>query len=392
MNLEQYVMEAPRIKIDDGPCGLEWVKLRSWPNIGEQEIPSLIAADFFCGCGGLTLGVWEACRVQRRKLDIRSAIDVSIDALEVFRRNFESGEKIARHADITNLLPGNFGDPPLESEESMREEIGGLDLILAGPPCQGHSDLNNSTRRRDPRNALYLKVIRAIELFRPRAALIENVATIKHDKYGVVEKSKRFLHELGYAVSSLIVDASSIGLPQRRKRHLLLAVHEVEFDVGECFGPRSHGSVTLADYLSGLEDEPDEMSGLYHTPARMSTNNRERVAYLFDNDLYDLPNELRPPCHKKPHSYVSMYGRMRWDQPAQTITSGFGSMGQGRFIHPLRERTITPHEAARIQGFPDFYDFSVVKKRTALQEMIGNAVPPRMVALVIASLIENKIL
>ena len=71
-----------------------------------------------------------------------------------------------------------------------------------------------------------------------------------------------------------------------------------------------------------------------------------------------------------------MYGRMYWDRLAQTITSGFGSMGQGRFVHPRRRRTITAHEAARLQGFPDFFDFTSVNKITALREMIGNAVPP----------------
>ena len=87
-----------------------------------------------------------------------------------------------------------------------------------------------------------------------------------------------------------------------------------------------------------------------------------------------------------------MYGRMYWERPAQTITSGFGSMGQGRFVHPLRPRVLTPHEAARLQGFPDFFSFSMVNKLTALRKMIGNAVPPRIVAIVVDSLITNGIL
>ena len=73
-----------------------------------------------------------------------------------------------------------------------------------------------------------------------------------------------------------------------------------------------------------------------------------------------------------------MYGRLRWDRPAQTVTSGFGSMGQGRYVHPLRPRTLTPHEAARLQFLPDYVDFSRVAKRTALATMIGNVAPPRL--------------
>jgi DNA (cytosine-5)-methyltransferase 1 len=73
-----------------------------------------------------------------------------------------------------------------------------------------------------------------------------------------------------------------------------------------------------------------------------------------------------------------VYGRMRPDVPAPTITSGFGSTGQGRFVHPLEPRTLTPREAARLQGFPDWFSFSAVDGRRALQEMIGNAVPSRL--------------
>ena len=71
-----------------------------------------------------------------------------------------------------------------------------------------------------------------------------------------------------------------------------------------------------------------------------------------------------------------MYGRLWWDQPAQTITTGFGSMGQGRYVHPTRRRTITPHEAARLQTIPDYVQLGVDEQRSAWADMIGNAVPP----------------
>lgn len=71
-----------------------------------------------------------------------------------------------------------------------------------------------------------------------------------------------------------------------------------------------------------------------------------------------------------------MYGRLQWEKPAQTLTTGFGSMGQGRYVHPSQERTITPHEAARLQTFPDFFGFSAANTRSAWARMIGNAVPP----------------
>jgi DNA (cytosine-5)-methyltransferase 1 len=105
-----------------------------------------------------------------------------------------------------------------------------------------------------------------------------------------------------------------------------------------------------------------------------------RARWLQEHEAFDLPNRLRPPCHKnKPnHRYKSMYGRLQWDKPTQTITTGFGSPGQGRYFHPTQLRTLTPHEAARIQFFPDWYDFSAATTRASLAESIGNAVPAKL--------------
>ncbi|MFT3733714.1 MAG: DNA cytosine methyltransferase [Rhodocyclaceae bacterium] len=144
----------------------------------------------------------------------------------------------------------------------------------------------------------------------------------------------------------------------------------------------------LSRFIGDLSNEEDHSVEIFRTPSKMSQANSERVNILFSKNIYDLPNQFRPACHRdKSHSYVSVYGRLRWDQPAQTITSGFGSMGQGRYIHPERKRTITPHEAARIQGFPDFFDFSEIKHRTSLQEIIANAVPPPIIAEILSHLL-----
>src|SRR5262249_41674785 len=121
--------------------------------------------------------------------------------------------------------------------------------------------------------------------------------------------------------------------------------------------------------------------GVLDAPSVQSAENEARLRWLLENDEYDLPNYLRPRCHQSDHSYKSMYGRLRWDEPAQTITSGFGSPGQGRYGHPSRARTITPREAARLQFLPDFFCLDGPKgkpKRTQLGVMIGNAVPPKL--------------
>jgi DNA mismatch endonuclease Vsr len=110
--------------------------------------------------------------------------------------------------------------------------------------------------------------------------------------------------------------------------------------------------------------------------AKPTATNLERMQWLIDNDEYDLPNPMRPACHHDEHTYNAMYGRLAWGDPAPTITTGFGSMGQGRFVHPASARTLTPHEAARLQTLPDFFDLDESKGRGAWATVIGNAVPP----------------
>jgi len=100
-----------------------------------------------------------------------------------------------------------------------------------------------------------------------------------------------------------------------------------------------------------------DSGGIMDTSPNLTPVNLDRINYLFDKDIHDLPDEQRPDCHKNGTTYTAVYGRMHWDRAAQTITTGFGTPGQGRYIHPTRRRLITPHEAARIQGFPDWFDF-----------------------------------
>jgi DNA (cytosine-5)-methyltransferase 1 len=148
----------------------------------------------------------------------------------------------------------------------------------------------------------------------------------------------------------------------------------------------------------GINDLMDvEGTTTFDTPARHQIQNLERIAWLFGEgwesweveqfntsgnpdkpEAHNLPNHRRPKCHQNGHNYPAVYGRMFSSLPSPTITTGFGSTGQGRFVHPHKQRSLTPHEAARVQGFPDFFDFSTETGRVSLQTLIGNAVPPMM--------------
>jgi DNA (cytosine-5)-methyltransferase 1 len=335
------------------------------------------------------LGAVEAARSRGKAAEIVLAVDKDADALAVYERNLLAANSKARNGDLASLfaLPGRTFTA---AEKALRTEIGRLDILVAGPPCQGHSDLNNQTRRQDPRNQLYSCVVRAVEVFRPTAILIENVPSVVHDRGNVVSESVKNLERWGYHVSSCVVDTADIGLAQRRRRHVLVASSRREFDATKALAAHSIlSAVPISKYLSDILEEADESMEVFYSSSKMQPQNEKRVRWLFEHDEFNLPNRLRPSCHQNGHSYMSMYGRMQWDKPAQTITGGFGCMGQGRFVHPKRPRTLTPHEAARIQGFPDFFVFDDVKKRAALQQIIGNAVPPKLAAVFVQGLLDQ---
>ncbi len=327
---------------------------------------SFKVVDLFCGLGGLSAGIIDACILNNIRPEIVLALDKDPHASAFYRKNFRNYLKEFIESDIQDLFSKN---------DSLYIENIEIDLLLAGPPCQGHSNLNNSTRRNDPRNELYMETIEFIRRAKPSYFMIENVPSVIHASEKVIDIAFEQLAREGYAVQDLNIEFESLGVPQRRKRHVLvgsLARKSVSLDFiinsYEKYSPR-----TVKDAIQDLIGHPQQTE--FDKPSRMHPINLLRAKYLIDNDLYDLPNDLRPKCHQKKHSYKSMYGRLYWDKPAQTITGGFGSMGQGRFLHPLEPRMITPREAARIQGLPDWLDYSEVTSRTALQQMIGNAVP-----------------
>jgi DNA (cytosine-5)-methyltransferase 1 len=339
----------------------------------------------------MSIGLEEACRRSGHSVEIPLAVDIDEDVLSVYKANLSYAR--IRVADVGVLFDGAIGAARTEKEQQLKKRVGRVDVLIGGPPCQGHSDLNNHTRRNDPKNALYLRMARAAEVLKPKVIVVENVAQVQLDESDVVNTTCKALTEVGYRVAGRVMDLRRVGIPQRRRRFLLLASKVVEIE-----------PANVLDRLgAGIPDHPDrtvrwaiedllkqDSDTIYDTPSSASEENTERIAYLFENCLYDLPNAERPTCHRDGgHSYASMYGRLRWDAPAQTITTGFGSMGQGRYVHPARRRTITPHEAARLQTFPDWFNFGEQSSRGVLAKMIGNAVPPLLMAALGAEIVRG---
>jgi DNA (cytosine-5)-methyltransferase 1 len=317
--------------------------------------------DLFSGCGGLSLGLQEAGRRNGVPVDVALAVDIEPQALSVLADNLAPSAAIV--ADLSTLLAPHIDARVSDQEAELVAAVGRVDLLVGGPPCQGNSNLNNRTRRTDPRNLLYGRMARAAAIFGPRTVLIENVPSVRHAAQNVVTATQKQLTGLGYRVAEHVLDSTVAGVPQRRRRHLLLAIdNTVDIDPQRLLHDFAaacpqHTERTVKWAIGDLRNQVVRgLPGGIHrdAPGRLTATNKDRIAFLFREGLYNLPNAQRPKCHQGQHSYVSMYGRLRWDEPAQTVTSGFGSPGQGRYVHPSQRRTLTPHASSDISRLVRF--------------------------------------
>ncbi len=362
-------------------------------DIQAGQHPPIRSVDAFCGCGGLTLGAMQAAIAMGRRLESVAAIDVDEEGLEVHKANFAT--KHILHANASSLVDwhvsgegknAQFAYEPEIIDPVLAQEVGKIDLFLAGPPCQGHSNLNNRTRREDPRNILYITAVALGVALGARAIVMENVPDVVNDKSDVVATARALLASAGYKwIDSGVLATDHLGGAQTRKRYFLVATLENvpgAADIKQIALSLKQPPRPLSWAISDLLERENEgaKASIMDTVPAMSTENAIRIKHLFDNDLHILPDEVRPDSHKNGHTYPSVYGRLWWDKPAGTVTTGFLTPGRGRHIHPLKPRVITPREAARIQSFPDTFNFvvnpDIPPSRAALQKWIGDAVPP----------------
>lgn len=355
----------------------QFLRAKARPAIVRSATPIRLV-DLFAGCGGMSVGIEAAARQQGCQAQVELAMDSDPSVAAIYRRNFP--DAVVRAEPVGAAFAVGLDARKTSAERELASKLKGIDLLLGGPPCQGHSDLNNHTRRCDPKNLLYLQMARAARVLAPKVAVIENVPSVQWDHSRVLELTMDGLRSEGYRVRGQVIDSRAVGVPQRRRRFVVIAsrIDEVEpetvlreVSVRMAGHPDRTVRWAIEDLVSPGSDSP------FDSPSRPTKVNTARIEYLFANDCFDLPNDRRPECHQDgTHSYVSVYGRLSWDKAAQTITTGFGCMGQGRYVHPSERRTITPHEAARLQTFPDWFDFGSSTARGILAKAIGNAVPP----------------
>ena len=322
------------------------------------------AIDLFSGCGGLTLGLKQS------GFNVLAAIEVDESAADAYSANHS--EVMLFEADIRDIEP-----------RSMRIELGllrgELDLLAGCPPCQGFSTLrtrNGAKQNRDARNHLIFQMLRFAQAFLPKAIMMENVPRLaEHSSFiGLCEGLK----ELGYNITYDIRDAGNYGVPQRRKR--LILVGGRGFQVGLANG--STRRPTVREAIGSLPPPNRSFDLLHNLPERRRLPRIERLIRDIPKNggsRSDLPKSRQLRCHRKSDGFHDIYGRMAWDTVAPTITGGCFNPSKGRFLHPQQDRAITMREAALLQGFPRTYVFPIEYGKEAIALMIGNALPPEFI-------------
>jgi DNA (cytosine-5)-methyltransferase 1 len=324
----------------------------------------LTAIDLFCGAGGLSLGLRQA------GFDVLGAVEISELAARTYRLNHRS----------TTLWQQNIRSlSPQTVMTTLGLEAGDLDLLAACPPCQGFSSmrtLRRTTSVDDKRNSLVAQFGRYAEALRPKALMLENVPALASDPR--LERLLRRLRSMGYQITSGVLDAADYGVPQRRRRFVMIALlgHSVSFAT-----PKAR-TRTVRDAIGALPPPRISTDPLHTHGEKRSPVVQRRIAAipLDGGSLSDAGDEHTLDCRRRLTGFTDVYGRMAWDRPAPTITGGCVNPSKGRFLHPWHDRAITLREAALLQTFPKSYRFPLDGGKFPIADLIGNALPPKFVA------------
>ena len=335
------------------------------------------AVDLFCGAGGLTCGLLRAGVDVRLGVDLDPACEypyIANNGAGFLRRSVESLEagELARH----------YGKD-------------GIRLLAGCAPCQTFSTYNRKATERDGRWWLLRQFSRLGEELSPHLVTMENVPQlVEHDVFGEFVSD---LEKNGYSVAYRTVDCAEYGIPQQRRRLVLLASKfgPVSLLTPQRFGKKRKtvreaiGDLPPIEAGSGHPQDP-----LHRCSALSELNMRRMRASRPGGTWRDWPGALIADCHRKTSgkTYPGVYGRMTWDAPAPTVTTQFYGFGNGRFGHPAQDRAISLREGAILQSFPVDYRFSrpgeSIRKKS-IGRLIGNAVPVILGEVIGASLLAH---
>lgn len=339
--------------------------------------------DLFCGVGGLT------CGLNQSGLKVKAGFD--IEKTCKYPYEFNNNAKFYKK-DIKDVSGEEINK--CYSKKAIK--------VLAGcAPCQPFSQMsfkyqnNEKTKREnDKRYDLLLEFGRLIKEVQPDIVSMENVPKIKETF--VFKEFLKILNENGYKTDYKVVYCPDYGIPQNRRRFLLLAAKNGDIKLLD----KTHSKdnyVTVRDTIGNLPHvESGEICDIdvLHQTAKLSKKNLKRIRMSKPGGTWkDWPKELRCECHKKSsgQTYTSVYGRMEWDKVAPTMTTQFYCYGTGRYGHPEQDRALTLREGALIQTFPLEYQFVKPGESFSLKEIareIGNAVPVKLGVIIGKSILQ----
>lgn len=321
----------------------------------------LYSIDIFSGVGGLTTGMHKA------GFHTKVAIEIDSHAAKAYKMNHKKTKVIEddiRKIDISQIKHELNGEP--------------LHLLAGCPPCQGFSSvrrLNKKRSVRDDRNNLVLEFLRFVKELKPLTIMMENVPGLLN--YTLFKKLVKELKEMGYNPKYNVVNVKDYGVPQSRKRLVLVgSIVGDDLNIAEKRNYKTNVKKTI-----GKLERPEESNDPLHKNLSKHTPKvikRIKITPHDGGSWKDLPEEFHLECHKKENvGFNDIYGRLRWEDYSTTITGGCLNPSKGRFLHPEQDRVITPREAALLQSFPKNYKFPVDIPKSALALLIGNALPPR---------------
>ena len=331
--------------------------------LGIAIMTSPTVVDLFSGCGGGSIGFKAA------GFRVVGAVEIEPQAAASYQNLVGFTPTVA---DICSVTKATLD---LTDQE--------LTLLFGCPPCQSFTVLRRGSRtlpRDDLRNALPMQYLRLVQALRPRYLAFENVPGLTEGRWlQTFEAFLRHIESIGYAVTWEVHDAVNFGVPQHRRRLLVMGSRVTK----PCLPAPSHGEperphLTVRDAIADLrplragESDPDDVM---HFARRHRPIAVERLRHVPEGGgRMDLPPGLRLACHDGHSGHYDIYGRMSWDRPAPTLTSGCTNITRGRFAHPEQDRAITPREAMLLQGFPRYAGLRGGVEAVSLQ--IGNAIPP----------------
>lgn len=335
--------------------------------------PDVLACDLFAGAGGFSLGAYLA------KIRVVAAVEWDKNACRTYRTNLVTTGLTKTHLferDIAEL-------DPAEITAELKLNRGSCDILLGGPPCQGFSAhrLNNSGVN-DPRNKLLLRYFEYVQTLRPAFFLVENVPGLlwpKHKKF--VEAFYATAKSADYGVlEPHVINARDFGVPQNRRRVFLLGF-DLRRTTALAFWPPAPTNVAP----KSKEDLPHWSAAavaftkpvLQGDPNDIHMNHGKELLETFARTPLNGGSRRQSgrvlPCHKEHIGHNDVYGRINPNHPAPTMTTACVNPSKGRFVHPTEHHGITLRQAARIQSFPDWFNFEGGIMAGGVQ--VGNAVP-----------------